>query len=151
MFIVGCNQRDIQLHELQKDVSYDMLRTKSSQARFTLNQIFSAMHMGMSGAGATNFSRLSTPKPINDTATLSEATIWKIARDNEFNYLLSNNSWELTKLPKGRKAIENKWEMRKTFNSNGYFDSARLVCKGSSLLISMKRFLRWLELKLFAS
>ena len=36
----------------------------------------------------------------------------KKAMEEEMNSLLENKTWELVKLPKGRKAIQNKWVYR---------------------------------------
>lgn len=36
------------------------------------------------------------------TSTSADAEKWRNAMDKEFNYLIQNNSWNLTKLPKDK-------------------------------------------------
>ena len=37
---------------------------------------------------------------------------WKLVADAEYNSLMENNTWELVKLPEGRKVIGSKWVFR---------------------------------------
>ncbi|KAL0433268.1 UNVERIFIED_CONTAM: Retrovirus-related Pol polyprotein from transposon TNT 1-94 [Sesamum latifolium] len=57
---------------------------------------------------------------------------WREAMNNEIATIESNNTWELTKLPKGQKAIDVKWVYKTKLNEKGEVDKykARLVTKG---------------------
>ena len=59
---------------------------------------------------------------------------WIQAADAEYNSLMENKTWELVKLPKGRKAVSCKWVFRVKYDKHGKLDryKARLVAKGYS-------------------
>jgi hypothetical protein len=61
----------------------------------------------------------------------SKSHKWKHAMDVEIE---ANNTWELTDLPKGAKAIGVKWVYKTKYNEMGKIDKfkARLVVKGYS-------------------
>jgi Reverse transcriptase (RNA-dependent DNA polymerase) len=63
-----------------------------------------------------------------------EAVQWKAAADEEMNSLMENNTWDLQELPKGRKAIGNRWVFRVKHHADGSIErfKARLVAKGYS-------------------
>jgi hypothetical protein len=62
----------------------------------------------------------------------SKHDVWKIAMDNEIESIEANDTWELTTLPKGVKAVGVKWIFKTKFNEKGNVDKhkARLVAKG---------------------
>jgi hypothetical protein len=73
--------------------------------------------------------------PTYDEAMESaDVDCWKDAIKEELKSLQENNTWELTRLPKGRKAIGNKWVLKIKYKANGEIDryKARLVAKGYS-------------------
>lgn len=57
---------------------------------------------------------------------------WQRAIDSEIDAIERNNTWELTDLPKGQKAIGVKWVYKTKINEKGAVDKhkARLVAKG---------------------
>ena len=57
---------------------------------------------------------------------------WAKATEEEFNSLIENNTWSLTTLPPGRKAIGSKWVYKLKENADGSIAKykARLVAKG---------------------
>ena len=57
---------------------------------------------------------------------------WKKAMEEEMNSLLENKTWELVNLPKGRKALQNKWVYRIKHEGDEKNEryKARLVMKG---------------------
>ena len=57
---------------------------------------------------------------------------WKKAMQEEMDSLLENKTWELVKLPKERKALQNKWVYRIKQDGEGKKEryKARLVVKG---------------------
>jgi hypothetical protein len=59
---------------------------------------------------------------------------WTEAIQKEYDSLLTNGTWSLTALPRGRKAIGNKWVFRIKHNSDGTVErfKAQLVAKGFS-------------------
>ena len=56
---------------------------------------------------------------------------WIQAADDECNSFMENKTWELVKLPKGRKVISCKWVFRVKYDEYRKIDSykARLVAK----------------------
>jgi hypothetical protein len=65
-----------------------------------------------------------------DEAAKSE--VWRSAMDSEIDSIEKNNTWELTTLPEGSKAIGVKWIYKTKFNEMGKIEKykARLVAKG---------------------
>ncbi|GJS67380.1 ribonuclease H-like domain-containing protein, partial [Tanacetum coccineum] len=57
---------------------------------------------------------------------------WIDAMNQEMNALLRNGTWDIVELPKGRKAIGNKWIYKIKYQSSGEIDrfKARLVAQG---------------------
>ena len=67
---------------------------------------------------------------------------------DEMKSLYDNHTFDLVKLPKGKKALENRWiyRVKQESNSTSLRYKARLVVKGSNrekALISMRFFLLW--------
>ncbi|KAK9208458.1 hypothetical protein WN944_000814 [Citrus x changshan-huyou] len=63
----------------------------------------------------------------------SESDQWKLAIEEEMKSLYQNQTWELVKLPKGKRAIDNKWVYTKKQGSPNQTTpryKARLVSKG---------------------
>ena len=72
-------------------------------------------------------------EPVNfQEAALDEK--WRIAMDEEIKAIVKNDTWELTTLPKGHKAIGVKWVYKTKRNAKGEIErhKARLVAKGYS-------------------
>ncbi|KAH9648378.1 hypothetical protein KPL70_025559 [Citrus sinensis] len=72
-------------------------------------------------------------EPVNfQKAALDEK--WRIAMDEEIKAIVKNDTWELTILPKGHKAIGVKWVYKTKRNAKGEIErhKARLVAKGYS-------------------
>ena len=61
-----------------------------------------------------------------------DAAKWVHAMTDEVNSLKENKTWELVRLPDGRKAIQCKWVFKTKYLPNGHIDKfkARLVAKG---------------------
>ncbi|KAL2248697.1 UNVERIFIED_CONTAM: Retrovirus-related Pol polyprotein from transposon TNT 1-94 [Sesamum indicum] len=56
---------------------------------------------------------------------------WELAMNDEMNSLKKNNTWELCQLPKGKKALQNRWVYRVKEESDGKKRyKARLIVKG---------------------
>jgi Reverse transcriptase (RNA-dependent DNA polymerase) len=72
------------------------------------------------------------PNSLKDALMTSEASEWIIAANDEMNSLLKHQTWELTTLPAGRKAVGSRWVFRRKLKQNGDIDryKARLVAQG---------------------
>jgi hypothetical protein len=59
---------------------------------------------------------------------------WRDAMKEEYESIMKNDTWELTKLPKNKVPIGSKWLFKPKFNVDGSIDKykARLVAKGYS-------------------
>ena len=73
---------------------------------------------------------------------------WSEAMQDEMNSLYENDTFELVKLPKGKKALKNKWVYRVKTEENTSHPryKARLVVKGFSqkkALIIVRYSLQW--------
>jgi hypothetical protein len=72
--------------------------------------------------------------PLTVAAALKreDAAYWQRAIDDELDSLKKNDTWELTTLPAGKKAIGSKWVFKTKLNTDGTIDryKARLVAKG---------------------
>lgn len=74
----------------------------------------------------------SEPKNYNEALESVESSKWKEAMDDEFRSLVKNQTWQLMKLPEGRKVIDNKWVFKIKEFPNGEIEryKARLVIRG---------------------
>ncbi|KAL8117722.1 hypothetical protein AgCh_015555 [Apium graveolens] len=70
-------------------------------------------------------------EPISFEQAITD-TVWKEAMDHEINSIEKNNTWQLTDLPKGHKAIDLKWVFKVKKDQHGQVTKhkARLVAKG---------------------
>ncbi|KAL2238004.1 UNVERIFIED_CONTAM: Retrovirus-related Pol polyprotein from transposon RE2 [Sesamum indicum] len=69
------------------------------------------------------------PKSFKEAVQKKE---WKVAMENEIKTLEENKTWDITKLPKDKKAIGCKWIYKLKLKQDGKIDryKARLVAKG---------------------
>ena len=90
----------------------------------------------------------SEPECFQDAIKDENKKEWKSAMQEEMDSLHKNHTYELVKLPKGKKVLENKWVYRikqEEHTSHPRY-KARLVVKGFSkrkVLTLMKYFLWW--------
>ena len=49
------------------------------------------------------------PTTVNEALNCPDKEQWKRALDNEYSAHIKNNTWTLTNLPEGRKAIDCRW------------------------------------------
>ena len=77
---------------------------------------------------------LTEPTTVHEAISGPEANHWHVAMKEEFDSLLSNNTWSLVDLPNNKKPINCKWVFKKKHDANGDFirHKARLVVKGFS-------------------
>ena len=74
------------------------------------------------------------PRNVREAIESSDASEWESAMQEEYESLIANGTWELTPLPKGRKAVKCKWVFRTKKDARGVVVrfKARLVAKGCS-------------------
>lgn len=74
------------------------------------------------------------PTTVEEALNCDQRDEWKAAMTSEYESLLKNNTWELTELPPGCKAIRNKWVFRVKRDAFGNITryKARFVAKGCS-------------------
>ncbi|GJU81401.1 retrovirus-related pol polyprotein from transposon TNT 1-94 [Tanacetum coccineum] len=74
------------------------------------------------------------PKTYKEAITSRNSAFWKEAIDDEMDSLVSNNTWELSDLPPGSKAIGCRWVFRIKYHTDGSIQTfkARLVIQGFS-------------------
>ena len=71
------------------------------------------------------------PECYDEAYQGEDASKWGLAIKDEMKSLISNQTWELAKLPEGKKALQNKWVFRIKEEYDGYKRyKARLVVKG---------------------
>ena len=87
-------------------------------------------------ANSTNVCEVADPDPKNLSEALQrqDSKFWIEATESEYNSLIENKVWELTKLPDGRKPVGCKWVFKKKINPDGSIQKykARLVAQGFS-------------------
>ena len=72
------------------------------------------------------------PNCFQEACKVEHSKEWKKAMEEEMNSLQENKTWELVNLPKGKKALQNKWVYRIKHDGNEKKEryKARLVVKG---------------------
>ena len=83
---------------------------------------------------AFRVSEIDEPTTIEEALSGDYSQQWKMAADAEYKSLMENKTWELVKLPEGRRAIGCKWVFRVKYDSNGQVErfKGRLVAQGYS-------------------
>lgn len=81
-----------------------------------------------------SIAQLSEPTTVKEALVSEEAQMWRKAMDEEYAALQKNETYEISELPKGRRAIGCKWVFKVKLNADGSVDKykARLVAKGYS-------------------
>ena len=76
--------------------------------------------------------QITEPKSMEEVQRNDHAKEWKDAADQEYHSLMENDTWELTKLPEGRKPIGSKWAFKVKYKSDGTVErfKATFVAKG---------------------
>ena len=79
-------------------------------------------------------SYIKEPETVDEALTCSNHEKWKKAMDEEYSSLMSNDVWELVKLPKDERVVSSKWIFKCKIGATGNIDryKARLVAQGYS-------------------
>lgn len=74
------------------------------------------------------------PVSVQEALTSDDSALWLESMKKEYDSLIANKTWDLVKLPAGRRAIGCRWVFHKKRNENGMVDryKSRLVAKGCS-------------------
>jgi hypothetical protein len=67
-----------------------------------------------------------------------KTNVWRKAMDLEIESIESNNTWELTTLPEGVKAIGVKWVYKTKYNENGEVDKHKAILVTNRYIYSQK-------------
>lgn len=71
------------------------------------------------------------PEDIKEALAADDSGKWQLAMEDEINSLEEDGTWVLVKLPRGKKALHNKWVYRMKSEANGDIRyKERLVVKG---------------------
>ena len=71
------------------------------------------------------------PECFDEAMQVEDSVKWELAMKDEMNSLYKNDTWVLTELPHGKKALHNKWVNRvKEEHDGSKRYKARLVVKG---------------------
>ncbi|KAM1977685.1 hypothetical protein ACFX16_014458 [Malus domestica] len=76
------------------------------------------------------FTNYGEPETYEDARAHNDSDRWIKAMESEMDSLLKNDTYELVELPKGRKALKNKWVFKFKRDDNMTRYKARLVVKG---------------------
>nr|KAJ0204255.1 hypothetical protein LSAT_V11C500244250 [Lactuca sativa] len=59
------------------------------------------------------------PKIFTKAMTSSYAPLWKKSKNDEMDSIMSNGTWVLADLPKGRRPIGSRWIFKRKYHPNG--------------------------------
>jgi hypothetical protein len=65
------------------------------------------------------------PKSVGEAIDLIEGKLWKDTMVEEMESLYKNETWDLVKLPSGRKLIGSKWVFKKKMNAAGQVEKSK--------------------------
>ncbi|KAH9319303.1 hypothetical protein KI387_021072, partial [Taxus chinensis] len=70
------------------------------------------------------------PESFDEVMQVDASKKWEQAMDEEHKSLMENQTWDLVKLPEGKRALQNKWVYRVKDEGGNKRYNARLVVKG---------------------
>ena len=100
-------------------------RVRKPISRYGVEKVSTAEHLY--DHYAYHSSEMSDPVTLDEALSTPEEKQWENAADDEYRSLLDHDTWELTDLPEGRKAIGSKWVFKRKLNDKG--EVARYKCR----------------------
>ena len=122
--------QEIETHEnLESDTMLNAATTDESAKRQRRLPYWMNDYESGSALSATVLGNKDTPKSAKEAL---ESTIWKRAMQDEYDSLIKKETWEIQKLPPGRKPVSSKWNFRVKYGPNGEITrhKARFVARG---------------------
>ena len=109
------------------------LKTRKSERITNIPKRFTFTKLG-DGNLSEAYLTIVEPNTLEEALNGPDSYHWKKAIDEELGSLAKNETWTLSPLPEGRKAIDCKWVFKVKFNKDGSIEKykARLVAKGYS-------------------
>ena len=100
-------------------------RQRNPPVRFTEEEFYAADALT---------ANINEPNNISEAWKGEHSVYWKEATDCEYDSLLSNDTWDLVPLSKGKNAVGSRWVFKLKRNSDGSIEryKARLVAQGYS-------------------
>ena len=113
-----------ELEQIVESVTPKLPTRRSSRTILTPQRYSTSLHyLLLTDAGE--------PKHFAETMQGDESIKWELAMEDEIKSLQKNKTWSLTKLPEGRKVLQNKWVYRLKEEPDGNKRyKAKLVVKG---------------------
>ena len=108
---------DTDFSEDKKNVT--LVRSEKVQYKIAAEALMTELH-------------IAEPSTYRAAVQSEHGPLWQQAMDKEYQSLMKCNTWDLTPLPKGRKAIGNKWVFKLKFKSSGEVErfKARMCAQG---------------------
>jgi transposase InsO family protein len=123
---------------LQRDSHHKMFSAPTNSKRISKKPVRHGM-VGYNNfteheRGFTVMDQIINPVTYEEAMNGSEAHQWRKAMKDEIKSLEENETWSLTELPKGKKAIGSKWVFKKKIGKDGQVEryKARFCAKGYS-------------------
>ena len=89
---------------------------------------------------ADNIESSEEPSTYEEAVSYNDSGKWMIATQEEMESLHKNGTWDIVRLPKGKKSIQCKWVFKKKEGIAGVENpryKARLVAKGYSQILDI--------------
>ena len=99
-------------------------RVRKPISRYGIEKVSTAEHLYDHYVYHSN--EMSDPVTLDEALSTPEGKQWENAAYDEYRTLLDHDTWELTDLPEGRKAIGSKWVFKRKLNDKG--EVARYKC-----------------------
>ena len=80
----------------------------------------------------TQQAEIAKPSSFSEAMESSDAHLWKVAIQEEYDSLMSNETWHLTPLPPSRTSIKSRWVFKPGVHGSPPLYKARLVAKSFS-------------------
>lgn len=125
-------RKTMESHETELEPQTPMTTKATTQA--TLGTTEEPMYSPDTLAFHTTITDEEEPSTFAEAMALPDASQWKAAIDDEYNSLVTNNTWILVDKPEGCNLVGTRWIFKKKLDANGNTTryKARLVAQGFS-------------------